>query len=66
MQFHHILDDEGNMNIYCCDPNDINIVTFNDIKIICDENNHPLGWSYFVKMEDEDNAYEILWIGVNP
>jgi hypothetical protein len=38
MEFHHILDDEGNMNIYWCDSNDINIVTFNDIKTICDGN----------------------------
>ena len=37
MEFHHILED-GTRNIYCCDPNDINIINFNDIKKICDEN----------------------------
>jgi 5-methylcytosine-specific restriction endonuclease McrA len=37
MEFHHIFED-GTRNIYCCDPNDINIINFNDIKKICDEN----------------------------
>ena len=37
MEFHHIFED-GTRNIYCCDPNDINIINFNDIKKICDQN----------------------------
>ena len=38
MEFHHIQED-GSINIYCCDPNDINIITFDDIKAICEQNN---------------------------
>ena len=38
MEFHHILDDEGNRNIYCCDPNDINEITFREVMDICDQN----------------------------
>jgi hypothetical protein len=31
MEFRHTVYDEGNINIYCCDPNYINKVTFNGI-----------------------------------
>ena len=27
------------MNIYCCDPDDVNVITFKDVKDICDNNN---------------------------
>ena len=38
MEFHYKLN-KDKLIIFCCDPNDINVITYKDIKNLCDTNN---------------------------
>ncbi len=42
MEFHFTCGKE-NTHIFCCDPNDINVINYNTVKLLCEK--HEIDWN---------------------